>query len=87
MRINHKRQELIDDFYKKAKEKFPEIEFKDLSVSPDDPDHIWINVYEDMDDIRKREFRDFEVDKEVEIDDNYGYRITIMTEGPKMEYA
>jgi len=40
MRINHKQQELIDNFYRITKEKFPEIEYKDLSTSPDDPEHM-----------------------------------------------
>jgi hypothetical protein len=36
MRLNHKQKELIDKLYNSVKEKFPEIEYKDLSVSPDD---------------------------------------------------
>jgi hypothetical protein len=87
MRINHKQQDIIDDFLKKAQEKFPDIKFVDLSVSPDDPDHIWINVISNMDDEKHLEFLDFETDMEVEIDDNYGYRITMMEENIYAESA
>jgi len=51
--MNHKQKELIDELFNKVKAKYPEIIFKDLSVSPDDPDHIWINVIADMDEERE----------------------------------
>jgi len=84
MRINNKQQELIDSFYKKVKDNFPEIEFINLSASPDDPDYIWINVTAAMDDDREEEFIGFTAELEADIDIDYGYRISFMLENPNM---
>jgi hypothetical protein len=78
--INHKQREIIDDFYKKAKDKFPEIEFKELTKNPDDPEHIWIIVTSSFDDTREEAFRNFESEIEADIHIDYGYRISIMLE-------
>lgn len=84
MRINHKQQELIDSFYDKVIKKFPEIEYKKLSISPDDPDHIWINVTAAMDDDREEEFSSYAAELEADIHIDYGYRISFMLENPEM---
>ena len=44
MRINLKEQELTDNLFQVVKEKYPEIEFVKITRSPDDPNHIWINI-------------------------------------------
>ena len=87
MRINLKQKELIDELINKVKEKYPEIVFKDLQVSPDDPEHIWINVIADMDEDREIELRHYSSDVETDILLNYGYAISIMTENPNAVYA
>ena len=84
MRINHKQQELIDSLYKKVKVRFPEIEFINLSTSPDDPDYIWINVTAAMDDDREEEFSGFTAELEADIHIDYGYMISFMLENTNM---
>jgi hypothetical protein len=87
MRLNHKQKELIDKLYQDVKEKFPEIEFKDLSVSPDDPEHIWINIVASLDDKRDIELSEFASELEADIDSEFGYRISIMLENPNYVFA
>ena len=79
MKINHKQKELIDKLFINIKERFPEIELKDLSVSPDDPDHIWINILAPIDDDREVLLMDYAAELEADIDTEYGYRISIMS--------
>jgi hypothetical protein len=87
MRLNHKQKELIDKLYNSVKEKFPEIEYKDLSVSPDDQDHIWINVIAAMDDERDIQMSEYAAELECQIDQDYGYRISIMLYNTNLVHA
>ena len=87
MRINHKQQELIDELFNKVKELYPEIVFKDLEFSPDDPEHIWINVIVDMDEDKEIEMTHYASDLAIDILLNYGYRISIMPENPNAVYV
>ncbi len=84
MRINIKEQELIQELFDKVREKYPEIIFKDLSNSPDDPEHIWVNVIAPMDEEREIEMDHYAAELETDILLNYGYRISIMTENPNL---
>ena len=86
MKINIKQQELIEEILKKARVKFPEIIFKDLSTSPDDPEHIWINVFSNMDEDREMELIHFSSKLDYNILMKYGYKITIMPENPNLVY-
>jgi len=87
MRINHKQKQLMDELFDKVKERYPEIVFKDLQVSPDDPDHIWINVIADMDEDREIEMNRFSASLEIDILVDYGYAFSIMSENPNAVYA
>jgi len=87
MSINHKQQQLIDELFNKVKEKYPEIVFKDLQSSPDDPEHIWINVIADIDEDREIEMREYSVDLEIDLLIDFGYRISIMSENPNILYV
>jgi hypothetical protein len=87
MRINHKQQELIDEFLLKAKIKFPELEIKNYWTNPDDYDHILINVTANLDEQREEEFRDFEAETEADIHLDYGYRISLMLQNLNPEYV
>jgi hypothetical protein len=82
MRINLKQQQLIDELFNKVKERYPEIVFKDLQESPDDPEHIWINVIADMDEEREAEMRFFASELATDILVDYGYDFSIMPENP-----
>jgi hypothetical protein len=87
MRINLKQQQLIEELFNKVKENYPEIVFKDLQVSPDDPEHIWINVISDMDEDREIEMNHYSASLEIDILMDYGYAISIMSENPNAVYA
>jgi hypothetical protein len=87
MRINHKQQQLIDELFNKVKERYPEILFKDLQSSPDDPEDIWINVIADMDEDREMEMISYAAALETDILIDYGYSLSIMPEKPNSVYA
>lgn len=87
MKINIKQQQLIDELFNKVKQRFPEIIFKNLEVSPDDPDHIWIIVTADMDEDREIELHTYSSELQTDILLDYGYAISIMSENPNAVYA
>ena len=78
MRMNHKIEELINYMFNTTKEKFPEIEFKNVIRNPEDPDNFWINVFAPMDEDREIEFMEFKAHLSVLIEDDYGYDLSIL---------
>ncbi|MBM2815764.1 MAG: hypothetical protein HW421_2526 [Ignavibacteria bacterium] len=86
MKINLKKQQLIDELFNKVKERYPEIIFKDLQTSPDDPEHIWINVIADMDEDREIEMNHFSASLAIDILIDFGYALSIMSENPNAVY-
>jgi hypothetical protein len=58
-----------------------------LTTNPDDKEHIWINVLTPMDEEKEIELKYFSFDPEVDIFDNYGYKISVMTENPNLIFA
>jgi hypothetical protein len=87
MRLNLKQEELIKELFNKVKEKYPEIEYKNLEVNPDDHEHILINVNADIDEEREIELRFYSAGLEADIHSDYGYRFSIMPENPNAVYA
>lgn len=87
MRINLKQQQLVDELFNKVKEKYPEIVFKGLEVSPDDREHIWIIVDADMDEEREIEMCSYSASLQIEILLDFGYQISIMADNPNTVYA
>ena len=87
MKINHKQEELVQELFNQIIKKYPEITFKNLSLSPDDKDHIWINIIADMDEDREIELMRYSSEIESDIHYNYGYRISIMPENPNLVLA
>jgi hypothetical protein len=87
MRLNHKQKQLMDELFNKVKECYPEIIFKDLQISPDDPEHIWINVIADMDEDKAIELRHYAADLATDILIDYGYDFSIMPENPNAVFA
>ncbi len=87
MRINLKQEQLIDELFAKVKAEYPEIVFNNLGVSPDDPEHIWINIIADMDEDRELEMTHFCSELEIDILMDYGYSISIMPENPQKVFA
>jgi hypothetical protein len=70
-----------------VKSKYPAIVFKNLEVSPDDNEHIWIIVTADMDEEEVIRMTEYAAELGTEILINYGYAISIMSENPNAVYA
>ncbi len=87
MRNNIKQQQLIDELFSKVKEKYPEIVFQNLECSPDDSEHIWVNVIANMDEDKEIEMHHFASELATDILLDYGYQISIMSENPNAVYA
>jgi hypothetical protein len=87
MRINFKQEQLIEDLFRKVKERYPEIVLRNLEGSPDDPEHIWINVIADMDEDRQIEMSEYAAELQTDILLDYGYSLSIMSENPNAVYA
>ncbi|MDM8524170.1 hypothetical protein QUF80_12440 [Desulfococcaceae bacterium HSG8] len=81
MRINFKQQELIESFVGALKEKFPEVRFKEVTESPEDPNDLWVNVTRPADDDRMIELLEFSGEKTTDILMDYGYHISVMPTG------
>ncbi len=83
--INFKEKELVNDFFKTAKKKFPEIELVNITRSPDDANHIWINVSVPNNEDRLIELTEFSSEKGHEILLDYGYWISIIPDKNHIE--
>ncbi|QTA85285.1 hypothetical protein [Desulfonema magnum] len=78
MRINSKQQELIRGLVELLEENFPEIEFIDVTESPENPNDLWVNVTRPYDEDRELELSEFFGDKCTDILMDYGYHILVM---------
>ena len=87
MKMNYKQEQLVKELFDNVKLKYPEIVFKDLSVSPDDPDNIWINIIADMKEDREMEMMHFCSSLECEIEEKFGYAISVMPNNPSLVFA
>jgi hypothetical protein len=87
MRINIKQKQLIDELFNKVKNKYPGIVLKNLETSPDDQEHIWVNVITDLDKDEVIEMRQYASQLEVDILMDYGYMISIMPKNPNLVFA
>lgn len=78
MRINFKQQELVDEIVEDLKVHFPDVEFVDISESPEDPSDIWINVTRPADEERQIQLLNYFGDISNRVLTEYGYSILIM---------
>jgi len=76
--INFKQKELIHSLFSAVREKFPEVEFLNITESPENPADLWINITEPEDEDREIELIEFACDKTVDILLDYGYHISVM---------
>jgi len=58
-----------------------------LSLNPDDPEHILINVTASMDEDSELELFEYEAELEADIHLDYGYRISLMVDNRNLIYA
>ncbi len=78
MRINSKQQELIQGLVEDLNRHFPDVEFVDITESPENPNDLWINVTEPGDDDREIELIEFFGEKSADILMDYGYHMLVM---------
>ena len=78
MSINFKHEELIDELVNTIIKKFPEVEFINISESPEDQESLWINVTSPKDEDKEIELREFASDKTTDILIDYGYHMLVM---------
>ncbi|MFQ5637382.1 MAG: hypothetical protein ACE5IR_05250 [bacterium] len=76
--INIKQQELIHQLYNQVKEKFPEIEFINVTRSPEDPDDLLVNITAPKNEDREIVLREYASELETDILMDYGYLIMLM---------
>ena len=76
--INFKQHELIDRLYQAVKEKYPEVEFMNVTESPEDPADLWINVTAPEDEDREIKLSTFANQISADILQDYGYLIFVM---------
>lgn len=80
--INFKQEELIEGLLSSVQEKFPEVEFVEVTESPEDPADLWINVTSPADEDRFIELIEFTSVKSSDILLDYGYQILVMPTHP-----
>jgi hypothetical protein len=78
MRINSKQQELIQGLVEDLNRHFPDVEFVDITESPENPNDLWINVTEPEDEDMEIELTKFFSEKSADILMDYGYHMLIM---------
>lgn len=44
LNINHKQEELIQRLFEQVHERFPQITRKEIGVSPEDKEHLWVYI-------------------------------------------
>ncbi len=76
--MNFKQQELIDRLFQAVKEKYPEVEFINVTESPEDPADLWINITAPEDEDREIELSKFANQISTDILQDYGYLIFVM---------
>jgi hypothetical protein len=86
-RLNHKQQELADTILREAQQRFPEIALLSMQISPDDANHIWLNVNAPDDEEREMELRSYTAELCTDILLDYGYAFSVMPENPTLAVA
>ncbi len=77
--INFKQQQLLDELFQAVKAKFPEVEFLNVTESPEDPADLLLNVTAPEDEDRDLELSEFTSQLSTDILQDYGYLILVMT--------
>jgi hypothetical protein len=85
--LNPKQQELAEHLLQTVKSRYPEIEFLNLQRSPDDRNHIWLNVNAPMNEDREIELISYTAELCTNILLDYGYAFSVMPENPTLVVA
>ncbi|QTA81179.1 Uncharacterized protein dnl_35100 [Desulfonema limicola] len=65
--VNFKQKELIQEFFRSIKKKFPEVDFVSVTEGPENPSDLWINITEPDDEDREIELIEFAGNKTSDI--------------------
>ncbi len=77
--INFKQQQLLDELFQAVKLKFPELEFINVTESPEDPADLLLNVTAPEDEDREIELSEFASQLSTDILQDYRYLILVMS--------
>ncbi len=77
MSLNHKQQEIVDNYVNELQKHFPEIEFLEVVESPDGPNTLWIMVTTPSTIEREMQLFEFTGEMGINILDDYGYHILV----------
>ena len=75
--VNFKQEELIRRLVKNVQKKFPEVKFINVTISPENPNDLWVNVTAPESEEREFELREYSADLSMDILLDYGYHISI----------
>jgi len=78
MRLNHKQQELIEQFSKEIEEKFPDVKFVNVSPSPESEETLWLQFTKPDNDDRMLDIIEYASNRTMDILLDYGYHMLIM---------
>ncbi len=84
MRLNHKQQELLENYIARLQERFPSIEVQGITPSAEDPADIWVHIFVPNDD-PDGAISAFAAEMNIDILVNYGYSISVMTHSGVVE--
>jgi hypothetical protein len=87
MNLNLKQQELVQGYIARIQERFPEVEFRYLTPSAEDPQDIWVHLLVPDNDDESIELGEFSAKMSIDILVDYGYSISIMTHPFPVETA
>jgi hypothetical protein len=76
--LNFKQEELIRQLVKDIRATFPEVNFINVTPSPENPDELWIRVTAPADEEKEFELREFSANRTMDILLDYGYHMLVM---------
>jgi hypothetical protein len=82
--LPQKQQECIQHLFRQVQKRFPEIEFICLERSPEDKEHIWINVLAPMPEEREIELSRYAAGLAADILVDFDIMLSIMPENPTL---
>lgn len=85
--MNFKQKELSHKLFEQLKERFPEIEFVNISESAEDPADLWVNIVMPEDDDRQIGLIEMAGELSTDLLLDYGYSITISAEPRRAKVA
>ena len=78
--MNMKQQELVQQLFQTVRTQFPEVEWLNVSSSPEDPHDLWLNITAPDDEDRECALMEFASEQSADILMAYGYSILVMPE-------